>query len=142
MDKYKDMLDMEYKKSNRRPHMSLHDRAAQFSPFAALTGHEEAIEETARITEVEIELDEDAKAKLNERIVILKNNLDIAADVVITYFVKDEIKAGGEYTTVKGVVRKVDDYRNVIVMEVDENRIDISFNTIIKIEGILFDNIQ
>ena len=138
MDKYKDMLDIEYVKSSKRPHMSMYDRAAQFSPFAALTGHDEAIKETARLTEVEIELDEDSKEKLNEKIVLLSKNLDIASDVSVTYFVRDELKSGGEYVTVKGVVIKIDEYRQVIIMEVNDKRLNIQISSIIKIDCVIF----
>lgn len=121
---YDDIINLPHHRSKTRPHMSLEDRAAQFSPFAALTGHDAAIEETARLTDRKIELDEDAKARLNEKLQYIVENLGTDMEVVITYFVPDERKAGGEYVAKKGTVKKIDLYRNVVIME-DKEEIDI-----------------
>lgn len=122
--KYDDIINLPHPTSKKHPRMSLHDRAAQFSPFAALTGHEEAIEETARLTDVQLELDEDTKVLLNEKLQIIRENLQKAKDdpgilvwATITYFLPDERKSGGEYVTVSGSVKKIDEYANVVVME-------------------------
>lgn len=129
---YDDIINLPHHKSKTRPHMSLEDRAAQFSPFAALTGHDAAIEETARLTDRKIELDEDAKARLNEKLQYIVENLGTDMEVVITYFVPDERKSGGEYVTKRGTVKKIDPYRNIIIMT-DKEEIDIE--NIVEIAG-------
>lgn len=121
---YDDIINLPHHKSKTRLHMSLEDRAAQFSPFAALTGHDAAIEETARLTDRKIELDEDAKARLNEKLQYIAENLGADIEVAITYFVPDNRKSGGEYVTKSGTVKKIDQYRNAIIM-MDKEEIDI-----------------
>lgn len=114
---YEDIISLEHPTSKHHPRMSLHDRAAQFAPFAALTGHEAAIEETARRTETQIELTEEAVDNLNEKLCILRANLGTTSQVEITYFVPDERKAGGAYLTHAGVVRKMDEYAHSLLFE-------------------------
>lgn len=114
---YEDIIHLPHHVSPTRPQMPLIDRAAQFSPFAALTGYEAAIKETARMTEERIELDESGKAVLNERLRLVKDRLDERPEVSVTYFLPDEKKAGGAYVTATGVVRKLDEYKRVVVME-------------------------
>jgi hypothetical protein len=96
--------------------MPLADRAAQFSPFAALTGHDAAIRETARLTEARVELDENAKAVLDEKLHILLGRLDDRPEVCITYFQPDEKKEGGAYVTAVGFIKRVDDLERVLLM--------------------------
>ena len=114
---YEDIIDLPYKKSTFRPQMSLHDRAAQFAPFAALTGHEEAIEETARYTEEKIVLDEVAIAGINAKLYDISKHLNEKWNVSITYFKKDKLKKGGAYLTDVGAVKKVDDVEKLVVMD-------------------------
>lgn len=128
---YDDIINLPHHRSKTRPHMSLEDRAAQFSPFAALTGHDEAIEETARLTDRKIELDEDAKARLNEKLQYIAENLGTELEVAITYFVPDNAKTGGEYVTKRGIVKKIDQYRNAIIMT---GREEICIADIVEIE--------
>ena len=116
-NKYEDIINMEYRKSNNRPHMSLHDRAAQFAPFAALTGHEEAIEETARLTEERIILDEVAKETISRNLYEISMNLDKKWNVSITYFKPDRLKEGGVYLTDVGTVKKIDQVEKLVVMD-------------------------
>ena len=97
MGRYDDIIDLPYKKSKRHAHMSMHDRAAQFAPFAALTGYGEAVEETARFTEAKIELAEDRIAEINEVLTELKKTLD-------------KLKQGGKYPLYKGIVDKLDEH--------------------------------
>ena len=85
--------------------MSMADRAAQFSPFAALTGHGAAISETARLTDRKIELTEEEKAVLDEKLCLL---LDAGGEAVFTYFLPDEKKSGGTYVTAAGSIKKLD----------------------------------
>ena len=114
--KYSDIIDLPHHVSAKHPHMSSEDRAAQFSPFAALTGHEAAIKETARLTNERLELSEEVIAQLNEKINIIRNNIGIEQNVLITYFVPDAKKAGGSYVTYSGIVKKVDEYEHTIIM--------------------------
>ena len=97
--------------STSRPKMSLLDRAAQFAPFAALNGYDDAVKETARLTDGEAVLDDGQIAWLNERLIILSENLPTDTEVEITYFIPDEKKDGGKYLTVTGSVKKTEEIR-------------------------------
>ncbi len=108
MGKYNDIIDLPHHVSETHPPMSRADRAAQFSPFAALTGYDAAVRETARVTERRIELDEGVKAELNARLNCILEHLSEHPQVSLTYFVPDEKKSGGAYRTVTGAVRKLD----------------------------------
>lgn len=114
--KYDDIIYLEHPTSRRHPRMPVADRAAQFSPFAALTGYDAAIKETARKTERRVELDEYEKAVLDERLRELAAHLDEQPVVTITYFQPDERKEGGAYLTTEGIVRKIDPFERCIVM--------------------------
>lgn len=121
--KYDDILNLPHHVSSRHPQMSLLDRAAQFSPFAALTGHAAAIKETERLTEEWVELDEDRKVLLDERLKMIREYLvDIKGkqdfpEITFTYFQPDEKKSGGAYITICGRVRKIDEYNHQVIME-------------------------
>ncbi len=108
---YDDIIHLPHHVSTKHPQMSMLDRAAQFSPFAALTGYEDAVDETARLTEQKIELSEDRITAISEALAELKP--DDAVSVV--YFVKDARKAGGAYLTVTGMVRKVDAFAGILM---------------------------
>lgn len=115
---YDDIINLPHHVSARHPQMPLADRAAQFSPFAALTGHEAAIKETARLTDAFVELDEDRKAELDEQLRLIKENLSQMPEIEVTYFQPDGKKTGGAYRTVRGRVKKVDEYsRQVLFMD-------------------------
>lgn len=114
MDKYEDIINLPHPVSKKHPRMSLYDRAAQFSPFAALTGHNAAIIETARLTEKKIQQSEDAISILNEKLHIITENP--GAEVTITYFLPDDRKEGGAYVRYTGAVKKIDRYVNSVVM--------------------------
>ena len=114
---YDDIIDLPHHVSKTHPHMSNHDRAAQFSPFAALTGYDAAIRETQRLTEDKIELDEDEKMVLDAKMQILREHLPEHPRIAVTYFKPDEKKTGGTYITVKGAVKKMDFYQRIMVME-------------------------
>ena len=103
--------------SKTRPQMPMSDRAAQFAPFAALTGYDSAIKETGRLTNERIELDEDALTALNVKYQVLMDALDEEPEIKITYFKPDERKAGGEYVSAIGAVKKVDDFERLITMQ-------------------------
>lgn len=128
---YSDIIHMPHHVSATRKHMSIADRAAQFSPFAALTGYETAIKETARLTEERIELDEDGKALLDVRLRKLLGIQSSHPYVKITFFQSDVRKKGGAYVTVEQHLKKIDSYGNQIVLENDKN---IPINDIIEID--------
>lgn len=113
--KYDDIINLPHHVSTKHPRMSPSNRAAQFSPFAALTGHEDAIQETARLTDSFIELDEDRKEQLDERLQLIKENLARKPLCEITYFKPDGKKDGGCYVTVCGKIKKLDEYARRII---------------------------
>lgn len=121
---YADMLDMPHHVSAKHPAMSIRNRAAQFAPFAALTGYEEAVRETARLTSERIELDEDHKAILDEQLFQIQQRIMERPEVSITYYRPDEKKDGGAYLTVKGNMKKIDAYERMVILE-DQSRIPI-----------------
>lgn len=114
--KYDDILSLERPRSKKHPHMSRHDRAAQFSPFAALTGHSAAIEETARLTEEKWSLNEEQRAELDQIWKCLEKNIGEHPKIQITYFIPDEKKEGGLYQTLRERVKKVDSYRGTLLL--------------------------
>ena len=111
---YDDIINLPHHVSSTRPQMSMIDRAAQFSPFAALTGYDAAIKETGRLTDEKIELDEEALSNLNMKFQILFEKLDEQPDIAITYFKPDETKSGGAYLTTTDKIKKVDEYERII----------------------------
>ncbi len=129
---YEDIIDLPHHESARHPRMPSLDRAAQFSPFAALTGHSDAINETARLTTGKIELDEDAKALLDAKLRVLKGMLDAEPQITVTYFVEDKTKIGGEYVKAKGGLRSINEYRRTLYLSGGE---EIELDYIIEIEG-------
>ena len=134
-DLYDDIIKLPHHQSATRPHMSTYDRAAQFSPFAALTGYEDAVAETARLTDKKIELEEYGKAAVNERLNMIQDALNEQPDVSITYFLPDKKKTGGAYVTVSGGVQKIDQYEHFVIM-LDATKIPI--DDIFEINGGLF----
>ena len=113
---YDDIIDLPHHVSATRPRMSMIDRAAQFSPFAALTGYDAAIKETGRLTDERIELSEESRAVLDRKQQLLVDNLADHPEVSATYFVPDERKSGGAYVTVTGRVKKIDDYQRLLLL--------------------------
>lgn len=116
-NKYDDIINLPHHQSATRLHMSNYDRAAQFSPFAALTGYDDAVVETARITDNKIELDEYGLDKLNEKLNVIQHSLKEEPEVSITYFVADKNKSGGCYKTLKGAVKRIYEYEQLILMK-------------------------
>ena len=114
-DKYNDIINMQHHVSKTHPQMSLKARSAQFAPFAALTGYGDVINETGRLTNEKIEIDDEIKEILNEEIMKIKSKLSKRLTISFTYFIPDEKKNGGKYVTVKGIVKKVND--NSIILE-------------------------
>lgn len=136
MGNYDDIIDLPHHVSETHPPMSRADRAAQFSPFAALTGYDAAVRETARMTERRIELDEGVKAELNARLNCILEHLSEHPQVSITYFMPDEKKSGGAYRTVTGAVRKLDSFAKTLTL-VDGTVVPVE--EMIHVEGNLFE---
>lgn len=134
--KYDDIIHLPRHVSSTRPRMSAINRAAQFSPFAALTGHGAAVKETARLTDKRIELDECIKDDLSHRMQIVSESIKEQPEISITYFKPDAKKNGGEYVTAISSVKKIDKHERVIVMT-DGTLIPI--DEIISIEGEIFE---
>ena len=132
MREYDDIIQLPHYISKTRPHMAAIDRAAQFSPFAALTGHDAAIKETARQTDKRVELDEYVKDALRNRLQIIANRMKEHPQIAITYFQPDGKKDGGTYVTVINKIKKISEYERSIVM-IDGTIIQI--DDIISIEG-------
>lgn len=114
--KYEDIIRLPHHVSRNHPPMPLADRAAQFSPFAALTGHGDAIRETARLTDTFLELEEDRKAQLDEQLRLILENLAQEPEIEFTCFQPDEKKIGGSYVTVRGKVKKIEEYSHRIIL--------------------------
>lgn len=129
--RYDDIIQLPHHQSTKRVHMSLHDRAAQFSPFAALTGHEAAIEETARRTEEEITLDDTMIADISDKLYEISQHLSEKWRVSITYFRPDEKKAGGAYLTDVGTIKKINEAEQLVIMD---SGMRIQMEQMIKIE--------
>ena len=113
---YEDMLHLPHHTSSDRPRMSMSDRAAQFSPFAALTGYDAAIQETGRLTDAKIELTDDELNILNRKALLLEESVRTGLQVEITYFLPDGRKKGGSYDTVRGTIKKIDTIERMIRM--------------------------
>lgn len=137
--KYDKIMGLPHHVSKTRPQMPMSDRAAQFAPFAALTGYDAAIKETGRLTDERIELDVEALSALDMKYQLLMEALDEAPEVTITYFQPDERKAGGKYITATGAVKKVDDFERRITMR-DGTRIPT--DDVLSIDGELFSSLE
>lgn len=136
---YDDIIHLPHHVSSKRPQMPMSDRAAQFSPFAALTGYDDTIQETGRLTEQKIELDDEALQELNERFNILQEHLCEQPKVRFAYFKPDARKDGGAYLTVSGVVRKIKLYEREILLQ---DGTIIPVDDILKMESSIFPEID
>lgn len=125
---YESLLNMTYPWASRHPRMSMENRAAQFAPFSALTGHGAAIAETGRFTEEKIELSEDEQQNLSKTLMDLIEGIHHRPFVVVTYFKHDLNKSGGRYVSVSGIIKRIDRY---------ERRLLISDNIAIPVDDIL-----
>lgn len=137
--KYADIIDLPHHQSDTRPKMSNYDRAAQFSPFVALTGHADSIKETARLTDEYSEPSEEMKAIMNEKILFLMEQLENQPEITITFFKPDEKKQGGAYITITGVVKKIKTYERQIQMTTGDL---IPIDMIFGIDGEIFSRID
>lgn len=129
---YSDIINLPHHVSKTRPQMSMLDRAAQFSPFAALTGYDAAIKETGRLTDEKIELDEDTKAALDMKQAYFMEMIDEQPEITIIYFLPDARKAGGSYVTVTGNLKRFDEYERLLILT---NGKKIPMDAIINIES-------
>ena len=123
-NRYDEIMELPHHVSKTRPQMPMSDRAAQFAPFAALTGYDSAIKETGRLTDERIELDEEALTALDRKYQLLMDTLDDAPEVTIIYFQPDARKAGGQYVSATGTVKKVDTFGRRILLQ-DGTRIPL-----------------
>ena len=124
MGTYDDIINLPHPTSERHPRMPMANRAAQFSPFQALTGYDAAVKETARLTEAKAELTEEEQSALNAKIQLLADRLSSQPSAVFTYFQPDSKKEGGTYHTVHGTVKKIDGYTGEVVLT-DGRRIPV-----------------
>lgn len=138
MEKYQDIINLS-RPLSKYPHMSLYQRSAQFAPFAALTGYERLVKETARLTNERIELSEELKVILDIKLRIIQNKLSDKPEIKIIYFIPDLKKVGGEYKTIINKVKKIDNYTGQIIMQ---NGLKININEIIDIQGEIFKEIN
>ncbi len=138
-NKYDDIINLPHHVSKRHPQMPLLNRAAQFSPFAALTGHEDAIRETARLTESFTELDEDQKKMLDAQLQMIRENLEREPECEITYFRPDEKKNGGSYVTACGRIKKIDEFAHRILFTDGKA---LPMQHLFAIRGELFQNME
>jgi hypothetical protein len=134
-DRYDDIIHLPHHVSKTRPQMSMMDRAAQFSPFAALTGYDAAIKETGRLTDEKIELGEETKAVLDRKQRYLSDMISVQPEITVTYFLPDERKSGGTYLSVTGKLKRIDEYERMMILT-DGKKIPL--DDIMDIESNLF----
>lgn len=132
--KYDDIINLSHNVSKKHPQMPMEERAAQFAPFAALVGYEDAVEETARLTDKKIELDEEAKNILDMKMQMLNEQMkvQIYPKVTIMYFVPDLKKDGGKYIQISGTIKKIDEFKQLVILD---DKTEISINDVISIVG-------
>ena len=127
--KYDDIINLPHHVSTKHPPMSKSDRAAQFGAFSALTGHEDAIAETGRLTSQKRELTEYTMQMLNEKLQIIKDNIDNCPKIKVTYFKPDELKEGGSYVEFEGKVRRIDEVYGILIFtDATEIQIDMIYS--------------
>ena len=131
---YDDIINLSHHVSKKHPQMPIEERAAQFAPFAALVGYEYAVEETARITEKRIELNEEEKNILDIKIQMLSEQIkvQIYPNITIIYFIPDLKKEGGKYIKVSGVIKKIDEFKQLIILD---DKTEIPIKDVINIMG-------
>ncbi|MBQ8001203.1 MAG: YolD-like family protein [Ruminococcus sp.] len=137
-DNYKDIIHLPHYTSKTRPRMSVYNRAAQFSPFAALTGYDEAVKETARFTDDKAELDEYQIEVINNKLNIALEKKDQNPVLSITFFKPDSRKKGGEYITVSGIIKRIDETSHTVVLT---DGSEIPIRLIYDINGEIFEAI-
>lgn len=136
MNNYKDIINLTRPQS-KHPHLGIDSRAAQFAPFAALTGYDSAVKETARLTKRKIELNDELKEIINNKLNYIEKNIREKNIISVTYFVKDEKKDGGRYESYSGIVKRINNVEEYIKFE--DNKI-INFNDILSLDGEIFNS--
>ena len=139
MNKYDDIIKLPHHVSKRHPQMGIMARSAQFAPFAALSGYDEAVKETARLTDKRLEIDDGLKSILNNKLQYILENININPEIIFTYFVYDKKKTGGKYIEKIGVVKKIDLIEKYIQLT-DKSKIPIE--EIIDINGEIFNDLE
>ena len=134
MNNYTDIINLKRPVSNHN-HLSIESRASQFSPFAALTGYDNEVKETARITDKRIDIDDGLREMLNAKLNYLNDHIKENPNISITYFVKDPKKEGGKYLTKQGIIKRIDTVNEIIKFK---DNASISMNDIINITGDIF----
>lgn len=130
--KYDDIINLPHHDSKKHPRMSKEARAAQFAPFAALTGYDDVIKETSRITSKRIEINEELKTILDTKLQIIHDRINEKPEITFTYFVPDTKKDGGEYVTITGNVLKIDEFNQNVILG---DRSEIPITEIVEITG-------
>lgn len=136
---YSDIINLPHFESTKHKRMAIEARSAQFAPFAALTGYEDAIKETARLTDKRIEIDDSLKQILNNKLQYILNNIDLNPIITFTYFKKDNKKSGDKYIKKEGIIKKIDTIEGNIILK-DKTKIKIE--DLININSELFKNID
>lgn len=137
-DDYRDIINNPHHTSKTRKRMSGLNRAAQFAPFAALTGYDASIYEAARLTEEKIELDDKMIEILNRKLNFLKEHIKEQPEIKVTYFVPDTKKEGGAYVEYFGIIRSMDEIQKIILMS---DRTKIKIEMILDLQGEIFKGI-
>lgn len=135
---YADIINLPQHELTTRQRMPLINRAASFSLFAALTGYDEAVKETARLTDQRIDLDEGSKEILNDKLRIAVDQIEEQPEISITYFLPDKKKSGGAYVTVKGVIKRIDEYERLVIFT---DKSSIPIDDIYGIEGDIYNGL-
>ena len=135
---YADIINLPQHELTTRQRMPLINRAASFSLFAALTGYDEAVKETARLTDQRIDLDEGSKDILNDKLRIAVDQIEEQPEISITYFLPDKKKSGGAYVTVKGVIKRIDEYERLVIFT---DKSSIPIDDIYGIEGDIYNGL-
>ena len=136
---YDDIINLPHPTSQRHPRMPVRDRAAIFSPFAALSGHGAAIAETARLTEQRIELDEDSRAELDRRQAVLLEHMDKQPELTVTWFQPDEKKDGGAYLTTTGRLKKLKELERLLLLA---DGTEIPLEDVVALESDIFQTLM
>ena len=138
-NQYDDIIHLPHPVSSTRPQMPRSNRAAQFSPFAALTGYDAAIQETGRLTEQQIELAEEQLVLLDRKLRLLLEKQKEHPEISVVYFVPDGRKAGGSYVTVTGTVKRVNEYKRMMILM---DGFQIPLDDIVELESKLFSGVS
>ena len=130
MSKYDSIINLPHHKSKNHPPMTIEQRAAQFAPFAALTGYKESILEESRLTDEKIIISDELKEMINDKLNYIKDNISLKPKIKIRYFIKDKTKSGGRYEELDISVKKIDIYNKKLILS---NDIKINFDDIVSI---------